>query len=499
MFDDWLLYAGETPWSSKANQFIVGFMEIDSSVQSTIALHVTTDEDSPVGFTVALTNPSMEISGTAIYGSVTQIDLPVSAIVTSDGPVVEEMSKGVRVTAEGGKTITVYASNVNDRSSGVFLVLPCVTYPVESPQSYAIVSQSFPEMARGRSQFLVVGCDNDTAVQITPTQPITIPLEYDATPSSVGRGNITSFSLDSMQTLLVENAEDLTGTLLTADKPIAVFSGSGCSGEDVVTCHQLVEQMPSQHTWGSLFFTAPFANNRLANIFKISASSDTEINITCTNSTANATARTTESVSLKQFESFTFERSPDAFCCIESSQPILVTQTSAFGEGEVEGSLLQTVPPLQQYSNNFTLTTNFTGNEDGEHFVNIIVPALFFSNSAEDQARIRIGSEQATDTWLPIFCASDIVCGYGAQVAVGDLEDFNVYHEDPSAGIAVSVYAYESTGVHGTSAGHRLDPIACECFQLVLLLWGAVVVLRESLKWKIVNCIWRNLILESPI
>ena len=114
--------------STKANEFIIGFMEnvVVSTATETLPLLVTTDEPRPVNFTVEATNPQFLMTGMATYGSITTLQLPNDVTIMSDS----QRNKGIRVKVEEGNTISVYGSNHETPSSDTFTALPCIDYPV---------------------------------------------------------------------------------------------------------------------------------------------------------------------------------------------------------------------------------------------------------------------------------------------------------------------------------------------------------------------------------
>ena len=67
---------------------------------------------------------------------------------------------------------------------------------------------------------------------------------------------------------------DLTGTIVTSSKPIAVFSGDDCTWVPSGLCNQLVEQLPPVDFWGENFITSPTPANLGGDEFHVVASKD---------------------------------------------------------------------------------------------------------------------------------------------------------------------------------------------------------------------------------
>jgi hypothetical protein len=102
------------------------------------------------------------------------------------------------------------------------------------------------------SEFAVVATQNATTVTITPTAAGVTKLANTAFTILLNAG-------ETYQLANQANA-DMTGTLVTADKPIAVFSGHRCAnipaGQDY--CDYLVEELTDVSVWGKTFHTSQF-------------------------------------------------------------------------------------------------------------------------------------------------------------------------------------------------------------------------------------------------
>ena len=74
-------------------------------------------------------------------------------------------------------------------------------------------------------------------------------------------GNPTTIMLNKRQSYLLQDPKDLTGGLVTASKPIAVFSGNQCTYVPSTSqaCDMLLEQLLPTSTWNKLFYVSPYA------------------------------------------------------------------------------------------------------------------------------------------------------------------------------------------------------------------------------------------------
>src|SRR5690606_29547875 len=69
---------------------------------------------------------------------------------------------------------------------------------------------------------------------------------------------------------------DLSGTVITSNKPVAVFSGHQCANVPIGVpfCDHLVEQLTPTVTWGRSFLTEPLATRSGGDTFRVMASED---------------------------------------------------------------------------------------------------------------------------------------------------------------------------------------------------------------------------------
>jgi hypothetical protein len=165
------------------------------------------------------------------------------AVVLTSNELVE--TRGIRVTALS--PISVHVVSESAYSADGYLALPTAGLGT----SYYVMS--YASTSQPGSEFAVVATQNNTSVTITPkaaglTKPANIAF---------------TVVLNSGETYQFKNPAyaDMTGTLVTADKPVAVFSGhrfanlpSGIGYGDY-----LVEQLPDVSIWGKTHHTSLFS------------------------------------------------------------------------------------------------------------------------------------------------------------------------------------------------------------------------------------------------
>ncbi len=165
------------------------------------------------------------------------------AVVLTTNETVE--AKGIHVTALS--PVSVHVVSEHATSSDGYLALPT---PGLGTNYYIM---SYASTRYSGSEFAVVATQNTTTVTITPKAAGATKLANTAFTVLLNIG-------ETYQLANPANA-DMTGTLVTADKPIAVFSGHRCADlpSGVDACDYLVEQLPDVSIWGKTFHTSLFS------------------------------------------------------------------------------------------------------------------------------------------------------------------------------------------------------------------------------------------------
>ena len=465
----------------------------------TLTIIVSTDEPTPVNFTIETDqsfSPSIT-SGTTSYGSSTPVTFsPTSApedirvnVVIDSFTLNDQLNRmNIHVKAEGEKKITVFGLNDKLESSDAFLALPCQSYRAITGNfkyEYFIFSanQNPGRPDRYRSAFLIVTCQDDTEITILPS--VTAFYQQGST---FGGVSSEAFTANGRETILVEASDsmsDLTGTIVTSNKPISVFSGHVCGRVPAgqTACDHLIEQIPPHVVWGTTFFTVPLATRRSGDRFRVGVIRDnTVINVTCVtpgSSTLGFTSVTKNRSPTQPGNNYyefdtpgTGPMTPDPnyradYCCIQTNTPAAVMQYSkGHAVDELPSSIgdpfMMLVPPVEQLLNNFTLSTQPTSRFT--NYINVAISAQFFDNSTADQAKVLLNGTKVApsgETWVPIFCYDGSLCGYGAQTSLSD-GDSTLIFTDPSGGMNVYTYGFGSEVSYGYPGGFQMEPIGCK-------------------------------------
>ena len=471
--------------SSRGNKFYVVFMHL--IYETDPVLLVSTAESDPVNFTVTtfFEGNQNSIDYVATYGSTTRVSFPVDSVYVTNS---SQRDRAILIQAEEGKTISVYGA-----SEDGFLALPCDGMKANNFNNYKyiIFSGESPPYLQALSEFVVIPCEENTTIDITPSQLVTVEAD-DFKTTQFGPTSSQSILSATWEdnngnlpragtTLLVSDFEDLTGTLVSGDKPLAVFSGHQCASIpnmpfDNYTCGHLVEQIPPHTTSGSTFFLTPLAIRETGDYYRVATVYDnTEVAITCVDEGGGSTVKTDQfSLNGGQGQIWREYLTQEAnvfphcinpfnrkFCSLQASNPVIVAQ---YGQGldDCNGynfPFMSLLPPVVQSLNNYTISTL---NESCNDYISIAVHDNFF-----DPNRIMIDDVPAQpdrSAWQGIYCSDGEICGYGIyrEITSGD---HIVYHEIENAALTVQYYGFKNYNIYyGYAAGMELQPISGRCF-----------------------------------
>lgn len=399
----------------------VDFWLMFNSNYSTPSLKLFLTSDVNTSGTVEVPGLAFSTAFTVTANTVTTVDLPSSAQVTSSDLV---ENKGVHVTAVD--EVVVYGLNRLNASTDMFLGLPTGILGTD----YINLGYKNTNILNA-TQFGIVGVENTTTVTITPS----------VTTGSRTAGVPYTISLDQGETYQLINSNsspaDLSGTIISSDKPIAVFGGHRCANipnGGTGACDHIVEQLPPTTTWGENFVTIPLATRLNGDTFRMLASEDnTSVSV---NGTVVATLNTAE----------LHEQIIDGPATITANNPILVAQYSngTSFDGVTSDPFMMLIPPFEQFQADYTISTPASG--FSINFVNVVT-----SDSA-------VGSVTLDGVAIPVanFVAIGTSGFSGAQVPVS----IGSHHLSSSLPFGVFSYGFDYADSYGYPAGTSLAPIA---------------------------------------
>ena len=351
------------------------------------------------------------------------------------------------IHVRGDKPIAVIAFNWLSGSRGEYLVLPCRDYNITKYEYYAVS----PTSNVGSSQILLVGCDNDINIIITPSEAVSLPSDTQSSTDqlvNVSKGTPHHVVLHQGQTLYFgAPLIDLTGTHIVSNKPLTVISGHECGQVPIGVdyCEHMTQQIPPTVTWGKQFLLVPFEHRQSGQYTKLVTSQDyTTITISCNGSTTNVVIINSKG------GNYTFFFSSSQYCHIQANKPIIVVLFATGGslDDNRGDPIMILVPPIEQYSSRYDFPIFITD------FVGISVtttPENFSPNF------ILFDGVPITN-WVTILNSSMDIVGYGTKIVTTGNPRRTVVHTGNGT-LSVLLYGFKRGHGYGLLVGMMLMPI----------------------------------------
>jgi hypothetical protein len=329
---------------------------------------------------------------------------------------------GIHVTSL--QEVTVYGLNRIQYTTDAYLGLPVDILGTE----YFVLG--YPVTLSGlATEFGIVATADATTVTITPSV------------TTGGRAaNVPyTITMNQGQTYQLQNGTlgaDLSGTLVTSSKPVAVYGGNQCTDIPLgtVACDHVVEQLTPTSTWGKQFVTMPLGTRVRGDTFRFVAS--TSGTVLRVNGVAVATLGRGQ----------VHERIITGPSLIQATEPVMVAQysNSTSYDGITSDPFMMLVPPFEQFLAEYTVTTPATG--FSINYVNVVAPTTAAGLVTLDGVAIPAAS----------FIAIPGSTFSGAQVPVS----LGSHHLSSLYPFGVFVYGFASYDSYGYPGGMSLAPVA---------------------------------------
>lgn len=429
--------------SAYGNEFFIGFMRsVGGNIRATnlrLVIGTTKPNKSEVEFVVE-SNGQLIHKGNVVKPSPVKISIPQELqIINNDH---ENRQKGIHVyTVSQNDTVYVLAENfIHTLTYGVFLAYPCGFEVTEenNPKPYEYIVTSTEVLSFFHSEFLLVGCYNDTLFDIIPAQPVDLPEDLQAKNGSyadlisVNASGNYSATIHRMQTLLVLSAHDLSGTRILSNKPLTVISGHECARVPISTsgCEPFAVYIPPTNAWGKRFLLVPFAGRNGPQTFKaISSVDNTTFSYTC-----NATSHTSTQKRI-------LELNTSQPCYLESSSPTLIVQFSTGQDIDRRGDpAIALISPVENYVHETELLTlPFEAN-----YISITASVNYF-----DCSSMFLDGLPLNCTWDEIYDRHGSTVGYACSLFLNGSDNHvqHILHSGDSDGLFSSLaYGFKFSG-----------------------------------------------------
>ncbi|XP_056002654.1 uncharacterized protein LOC125663468 isoform X2 [Ostrea edulis] len=350
---------------SRGREFLVLFMrnlqDISGNLKGSLTVYITTDNKASVNISSSPRLNANIKSAVDSSGSITSdsnftfpIDLSCAYGIVEPKAVIIETSQP--------STVTIFNNYYYETSSDGTLIIP--THKLSNQY---LVSTTEPRSS-GRdnySQFAIAALTDRTDIKIR------FKMHYNHIITMLGwkygDGDVLFKTLNKFETLQVNSYVNLTGTLITSKKPIAVFSGNRCNYLLRTGCSHMMTQLPPTTELDHQFIVPPFYKN-LKTLIQVVTPTQNTINVTIGDKNSSWALNKTEH---KNFES-------NENVVLVSRDPILVT---GFGMGLSHdpdvNPYMTVMPGVHQYLDFYKITVP-SGYK--ENFICIICPAVSISN-----------------------------------------------------------------------------------------------------------------------
>lgn len=336
-------------------------------------LHLTSDVPTTATVNYPVIAPVFTTTVAVNPGAVTIVELPTSSSQgwTAHTP----QDNAVEITAP--EEVVTYMINRAAATSDAALGLPVDTMNTE----YIVSTYNEAFVA---AEFIITAAYDGTTVNFTPTNALT---------NGTLAGTPVSISLNRGQGYLVQsssfgNTGGLAGTIVTADKPIGVTNGNGCTQVPIGTtaCDTLMEVAQPISTWANQALAINLPERPNGTVYRILASQD--------NTSVSQDGSTIGTINKGQF--LEIGPLPDNHV-LSGDKPIFVTQYITGNDAPGAGSgdpAMGNVIPTAQFLNAYTFST-VGGQQFAFHYLMLVVNNADVGTLLLDGAPVGAGSYTA--------------------------------------------------------------------------------------------------------
>lgn len=170
---------------------------------------------------------------------------------------------------------------------------------------------------------------------------------------TISYGEEYKIRLDLGETWMASSREDITGTKITANKAISLYSGHYCASGESTDCSILTEQIPPYNSWGSSFILHTNISGLRGNMIKIIASdAGANVHMNCTSEGDNyETAKF--NLGSRQH---TVIPIPQDYCIVDSDENILMLQFKD-SSGLIQETFMTIILALSHYQTRYVFNT----------------------------------------------------------------------------------------------------------------------------------------------
>ena len=413
------------------NHYYLGFFQNDHGGNLDISILISTTELWPVSYSVYFRYTGDRYSGTVTANNSAIVYLSTSAQVTS----YSQYYHGIHVETSSNE-VTVIGRSYTSHTTDSYLALPVIQSQTVTEYIYYAMSFYSPN---SYNSILLVGTEDSTTITLTFHSRLYV---YAQGYRRVYSGSQYSFTINRLGTMYIYQHSsyrnyDLSGTKITTNKPISVFTGH--RGAYVPYSHgnygYLIEQIPPTIYWGKVHYVAPLATRRTYTLKVVAAYYNTRVLIYCNNSLWS-----TNNLNEQNYFYTTLEN--QQYCAVHSNNDILLAQ---FSGRDGEDPSMGLVPATNNFASRFHFpvsTFRYASNSlYSPSFINIIVMAQYYQPDKIFIIRDGAKMSLSTQVWTPIRVKNAIEA-YATKVPVLP-SVVEIIHTDEAALMTTMVYGID--------------------------------------------------------
>ena len=353
--------------------------------------------------------------------------------------------EGVRIHTAEDKLLVI--GSMGSHNFETFFAIPTINFCL---REYVYFGISVTTNVRSDGSIVIIGTANHTIINVNVPVLAVIKLSNSAAWGSIFADTLYSFEIQRQQIIYIAAlVTDLTGTKVTSNKPISLFSGHECAFVPYLTesCDPLIEQMPPTKLWSTVHYFAPIATRMSYTVKIVAAYDSTTVDIYCNN--------TLSSHMINAGEFITTEYDNQEYCGVYASNDVLVSQFSHSYDSDMRGHAMMTlIPATTHYANKITSSTSQFNPSGANHYINIIVLPNYYQPEQISITTARgLTQSLSSNNWVPVR-RNGVVEAYTTQVNITTLVNithsvFEVTHSNKTALMSVIVYGFITPRAYG--------------------------------------------------
>ena len=440
------------------------FVNPDKCHSADLKLILINTDSHPVSYLMEAPGIGYIRSGNISASEKKIVDIPSEAEVSS----IDDQNKGIYLTTTSDN-VTVIGQSINGNSTDTFTLLPVASRNAEK-YTYYTISTGLVSPDGHNNTILVVGTEDNTTLELTVTREVQVKISNNV--DNLVPDNMYSFAISKFQTVYISTEKDLSGTKVTTDKPVSVFSGHQFGYVDNWSGgNYLAEQIPPTANWDNVYY---FANTGQSKVRILAAENFTIVNMHCDGIKESYMIHEGETA----FELFDYHRVD--YCAVYSNKPVLVVLLGAIMKYNSGDPMMATVLGENQYT--YKIASSTLNPEDSckiyHHYINLVVLEDYYQ---PDMIHLTQAGETHTLTnsdWRAIT-ADGVNKAYAVQLSI-KAGPYIITHDNTAAKMTVTSFGI---GDEKGGYGHSVQQIRAVQGILLCYIMHKIICLNFALDY----------------